>query len=477
MYYHQFNEYFIGIKELKEFVKKENKFINTEALNKEFGVVYKELSELDEKTRLTTLGWRVVKQFKFKHKSAFKLDFWLERGYGVEEHSFWISKRRNTKGIKVLNNKNENNFSYGSFNFKQKGEPKCNLCKSKLKFDVLIDSYVIKDCSNKNCASHNKEIISIRQLAFLPENVFLSKNDRVNLEAKNQKEYWLLKNFSYVHSLNEAENVKNKLRDLPLNSVEYYMELFGLSKEGAEKKVKQNTRYSKEFWLLKDSVLSDVEIEKKISFDQKKNSHKLHSRRKTEPWSFSAFTETQFQYWANKCDTIEEAEEQYKERQSTFSLEKCIDKNGEKKGFEIWKERQKKWLLSYKKSNFSKISQDMFWKILDKLNKEFINENNIYFAQFNQKNKTKDETGKNHEFRLPLKKRFILPDFFVENKRKIIEFDGVYFHKNTPENRRREKQRDIDIIESGYEVLHVCEKHYKESPEKVVNNCLKFLMS
>lgn len=65
IHYYQFNEYFSGVKELKEFVKKENEFINTEALSKEFDVVYKELSELDEKTKLSTLGWRVVKQFGF----------------------------------------------------------------------------------------------------------------------------------------------------------------------------------------------------------------------------------------------------------------------------------------------------------------------------------------------------------------------------------------------------------------------------
>jgi len=50
------------------------------------------------------------------------------------------------------------------------------------------------------------------------------------------------------------------------------------------------------------------------------------------------------QYWLNKCDGDEEkARECLRERQSTFSLEKCIKKYGEEEGIKRFNERQEKW--------------------------------------------------------------------------------------------------------------------------------------
>jgi len=486
MHYHQFNEYFSGVDDLKEFVKKENEFINTDSLHDDFIKVYEELSQLDEKTKLTTLGWRIVKQFGFKNKSAFKLDFWIERGYGIEEYSSWISKRRKTKGVNNLGGNNENNFSYGSFNFTQKGEPVCNLCKSKLSFDMLVDSYVIQGCLNKNCASHNKDVISIRQLAFLPEKLFINKNARVNLKAKNQKEYWLLKGLPYEGALKEVNRVKNTLSDLALNSAEYYVGLFGLSIKDAKKKVKQNTRYSKDFWLRKNSGLSDVEIEEKISAEQKCNSYNLHKKRSTEPWSFSAFTETQLQYWVNKCGNIEEGKKKYRERQATFSLEKCIEKYGEKKGKKKFTERQKKWQKSLNengnlKCGFSMISQELFNELL----KECKEKEQIYFATYNG------------EFKIKKKKGGIwLYDFVDKKSKKIIEYNGDDYHGNPKKYKaddfphpfrknitaREMWEKDNKKLkraeEKGYEIFIVWDSEFRwGSKKEVINKCLNFLIS
>jgi very-short-patch-repair endonuclease len=38
---------------------------------------------------------------------------------------------------------------------------------------------------------------------------------------------------------------------------------------------------------------------------------------------------------------------------------------------------------------------------------------------------------------------------------KIIEFDGVYYHKNTPENIKRSKERDDRLKVEGYSILHI----------------------
>lgn len=52
---------------------------------------------------------------------------------------------------------------------------------------------------------------------------------------------------------------------------------------------------------------------------------------------------TKLDYWLNKGLTEEEAKIALKERQTTFSLEKCIEKYGEIEGTKRWKERQDKW--------------------------------------------------------------------------------------------------------------------------------------
>jgi very-short-patch-repair endonuclease len=70
---------------------------------------------------------------------------------------------------------------------------------------------------------------------------------------------------------------------------------------------------------------------------------------------------------------------------------------------------------------------------------------------------------------------FILPDFFVKNKGKIIEFDGTYYHRPTPENLLRESIRDRNIINSGYKVLHISESEYKKDKQSVLYKCLDFL--
>jgi hypothetical protein len=64
------------------------------------------------------------------------------------------------------------------------------------------------------------------------------------------------------------------------------------------------------------------------------------------------------------------------------------------------------------KSNFSKVSQDLFWNIVKNLN----DLSDIYFAQLDE-NKVLDESGNNNEVRLKLEK-LILPDFIDMKQKK-----------------------------------------------------------
>ena len=93
------------------------------------------------------------------------------------------------------------------------------------------------------------------------------------------------------------------------------------------------------------------------------------------------------EYYIAKGYSEDEAKELLKKRQSTFSLQKCIEKYGEEKGKEVFDERQKKWQQTLNSKpieeinrinaakatssrficSYSKISQELFNKIYDEI--------------------------------------------------------------------------------------------------------------
>lgn len=181
----------------------------------------------------------------------------------------------------------------------------------------------------------------------------------------------------------------------------------------------------------------------------------------------------QVEYWLKKGFSEEEAKTKVSERQRTFTLEKCIEKYGKEEGTRRWQERQKKWLKNYKKQNFSKISQELFWSIYNKLKDYNLD---IRFATINE-NKEKDTSGKNNEFLVKTKNSFVKPDFIVLNYKKVIEFDGDYWHGQARGNKHRDRERDETLSEMGYQVLHVLERDFKSDPQETINKCIDFLQS
>jgi len=228
-----------------------------------------------------------------------------------------------------------------------------------------------------------------------------------------------------------------------------------------EKFRKSVSPFSKEFYKLRYPDMTEKEITEKIS-----NLAIEISKDRLLP--------SNKEYWIEKGFSEKDSIKKVSDSQTTFSKEICIKKYGEERGVEIWLERQAKWHKNFKKSNFSKISQELFQSIWV-LIKSSINKEHIYFASLNE-NKEIVESTRNYEYRLKLNGSFILPDFFMIDINKIIEFDGTYYHRNTPENKRREDERDENIQKSGYEVLHISEKEYKSDKEQTIQKCINFLL-
>lgn len=183
---------------------------------------------------------------------------------------------------------------------------------------------------------------------------------------------------------------------------------------------------------------------------------------------------TTLEYYINKGYSIEESKNLLKERQRTFTLDKCIDKLGEEIGYNRWLDRQERWLSNYKKVNYSAISQEMFISIYNELVKLGF-DNKVYFARLDDNNQIHD-TNRNYEFRLKLNNSYILPDFFIPDLKLILEFDGTYYHRDNPENRERERKRDQNILRSGYKVIHISEKEYINNKELTVLKMVNFIL-
>jgi len=181
----------------------------------------------------------------------------------------------------------------------------------------------------------------------------------------------------------------------------------------------------------------------------------------------------QKEYYMVKGYSEEESIKMVSERQKTFSLDKCIEKYGEEKGYKRWLDRQEKWLTSYQRINYSAISQELFIELYKKLRENKI-KNKIYFAKLN--NGEIHETNKNYEFRLKLNESYILPDFYIPDFKLILEFDGTYYHRNTTENKEREDKRNKGIENMGIEVIHIAESDYIKNKELTISKLVDLIL-
>lgn len=290
--------------------------------------------------------------------------------------------------------------------------------------------------------------------------------DKRNKELKQRnrlcEEYWVNKGFSKQEAIEEISKQQKKSS----KCVKIY---HGKSKQMladkgySEEEIKRicMTPTNTEFWVNKG--YSENKAKEIISKNQGEAAKNVDFEKRLIP--------SNIEYWVEKGFNYQQAKVKVSEHQSTFSLERCIEKYGKENGLKRFNERQIKWLTNYKRTNFSKVSQELFWGILE--TEKTIKNGNIFFATFN--NGVKDTSGKNNEYRLKLLNGVILPDFFDLDSKKIIEFDGTYYHRSTPENSLREVKRDMMILESGYKVLHISEMEYKKNKEETINKCINFL--
>lgn len=191
---------------------------------------------------------------------------------------------------------------------------------------------------------------------------------------------------------------------------------------------------------------------------------------------------TQLEYYTDKGLSEQEALEALTKRQTTFSLDRCIEQYGEELGYEKWKERQDKWQNTLKSKSDEEIAE---------INKKKMN---------NSMSVSKPETELFNALSIllyGLRSQFTLGRYIYDicYKNKIIEFNGDYWHAHNSrfcaeDIARYGKNDEVlyakDILErdktkldfaeeKGYKVLVIWEHEFINNRDETINKCLNFL--
>lgn len=195
----------------------------------------------------------------------------------------------------------------------------------------------------------------------------------------------------------------------------------------------------------------------------------------------NAVKTTNLEYYLNQGMSEDEAKHALKERQTTFTLEKCIAKYGEEEGTRRYKKRQLDWSHSLHNS-FSHNSNDGIAqsKFANSLIESLCKNLCLNF----------DDCIEHRLYDNVLNKMFIY-DFVYKNK--FIEINGDYWHcnpskydadfynksKNMTAKQIWEKdQNKIDAAKrAGYDIYVVWEKDYRDNPKETIKRCTQFLLS
>ena len=225
----------------------------------------------------------------------------------------------------------------------------------------------------------------------------------------------------------------------------------------------------------------DEEEAKALHADAKRRRAKnWHDMYQKNPDLFNGKRTGQLEYWMAKGFNRDEAKLRVKESQTTFSLDKCIEKYGKEKGQQVFQQRQKKWLAS--------------------LHENFIQEGDGRSPSSQFANSIIQAICGRLQIQVPTKEKYIRDgstgmaysyDFTLKQKRKIIEFNGDYWHCNPKlyeadyfnKNKQMTAQEiwDYDQVkielaeQKGYQVLTIWESEWNDDPSRTVERCIQFL--
>jgi len=208
------------------------------------------------------------------------------------------------------------------------------------------------------------------------------------------------------------------------------------------------------------------------------------SKRVNDKLSESGNRNMDIRYYLNKGYTEEYSKKLLSKRQSTFSLEKCIDKYGEEDGKRVWKERQDKWqdtLNSKPEKEKARINSLKCGHgfTVSKAERELIKMLSESYPDIETSYSIFYDEGS----------KYYIYDIKVGDK--IIEYNGDFWHANpkiydeTFYNRvskksakdiwEKEVHKDKIANDNGFDVLKIWESEYKSDKQECIDRCVNFL--
>jgi hypothetical protein len=338
---------------------------------------------------------------------------------------------------------------------------------------------------------------------------WLVKNYNFKHKKWGELQYWIERGWSEENALEELKRRNNEIKQRNRLCEEYWINK-GFSKIDAKKQISVQqqkssklvkTRHGKSKKMLKEKGYSEDDIKRicltpsniqfwinkgfpknkakeLISKNQSNASKNVNYQKRLLP--------TNLEYWTKKGFSKEESKQKVSTHQSTFTLEKCIEKYGEEEGKKRFTERQKKWLNSLLTNGnmvigFSKISQELFYKILETY--DIIDREKIYFATHNGEYKIEKENG-----------GVWLYDFTDLKNKKIIEYNGDDYHGNpnkynasdypnpfrknitAQEMWEKDEKKLFQANKQGFEILVIWDSEYRwGNKQEIINKCINFL--
>lgn len=192
---------------------------------------------------------------------------------------------------------------------------------------------------------------------------------------------------------------------------------------------------------------------------------------------------TVVEYYTSRGMTDQQATEALAKRQSTFSLDKMIQKHGEIEGRKKWAARQEKWLASLNSKTDEEKSRIAKAKMgkgsISLAEKEIVSELHARGLTVETQTWIQSDMGR------------VVADIKVGNK--IVEYNGDYWHANpnlydasyhnksvnmtASEIWERDGRRHSIMETNGYSIMVVWEHDYNKDKQGTVDKCLTFLTS
>ncbi len=157
-----------------------------------------------------------------------------------------------------------------------------------------------------------------------------------------------LTNFTFGDSIQLYLKLVDRIKTLRQNNkhqsiidISLY-EIFAKNYEDAKRAYAEMVYNKTRLWIECDASKRDS---KSINYFIKKYGKELAEQKRKESFESSKKNRNNtLEYYLTRGYSIEESKDLLRERQSTFTLEKCIKRYGETDGRIIWLERQTKWL-------------------------------------------------------------------------------------------------------------------------------------